>query len=272
MNMHAQRTAVVTGASSGIGRASAEALVRAGFTVFGTSRRASSDGPAGVSMLICDVTDEASVNSLVETVLAKTGRIDILVNNAGLGLIGGAEESSARQAQVMFDVNVFGVIRMTNAVLPHMRKQRNGRIINISSVLGFIPAPFSALYSSTKHALEGYTESLDHELRAHALRAILIEPAYTRTAFDQNAVSPDRPIPAYEAARRNATAVIEQAMKTADDPRAVADMVVKAATAPAPKKRYSVGRLASQLSLLRRFVPASAFDKSLRKQLGLDRV
>ena len=272
MNMLSQRTAIVTGASSGIGRASAAALVRAGFKVVGTSRRASSEGADGVSMLVCDVTDEASVNSLVETVLAKTGRIDILVNNAGLGLVGGAEESSARQAQVMFDVNVFGVIRMTNAVLPHMRKQRNGRIINISSVLGFIPAPFSALYASTKHALEGYTESLDHELRVHAVRAILIEPAYTRTAFDQNAVSPDRPMPAYEAARQNVATVIQEAMRTADDPQAVAEIVAKAATAVAPRKRYTVGKLAFQLSLLRRFVPAFAFDKSLRKQMGLDRV
>jgi NAD(P)-dependent dehydrogenase (short-subunit alcohol dehydrogenase family) len=272
MNVNAQRTAIVTGAASGIGRASAEALVRAGFKVFGTSRRMTASGPGNVSMLVCDVTDDAAVNSLVSTVLSQTGRIDVLVNNAGIGLIGGAEESSAEQARAMFDVNVFGVIRMTNAVLPIMRKQRSGRILNLSSVLGFIPSPFSALYSSTKHALEGYTESLDHELRAHGVRAILIEPAYTKTAFDQNAVSPDQPLPAYEMARLNATTVIQEAMKTADDPRLVADVIVKAATAAKPKKRYTVGKLASQLSLLRRFVPAFAFDKSLRKQLGLDRV
>ena len=272
MNMHAQPTAIVTGASSGIGRASAEALVRAGFKVFGTSRRATGSGPANVTMLVADVTDDASVSSLVATVLSQAGRIDILVNNAGIGLIGGAEESSAEQAQAMFDVNVFGVIRMTNAVLPIMRKQRSGRIINLSSVLGFIPAPFSALYSSTKHALEGYTESLDHELRAHAIRAILIEPAYTKTPFDQNAVFPDRPLPAYETARLHATTVIGEAMKTADDPRSVADVIVKAATATKPKSRYTVGKLASRLSLLRRFVPAFAFDKSLRKQLGLEQV
>jgi NAD(P)-dependent dehydrogenase (short-subunit alcohol dehydrogenase family) len=266
------RTAIVTGASSGIGRASAEALVRAGFKVFGTSRRESKDGPDGVSMLVCDVTDDASVDALVEAVLARTGRIDILVNNAGLGLIGGAEESSVAQAQAMFDVNVFGVIRMTNAVLPQMRKQQHGRIINISSVLGFIPAPFSALYSSTKHALEGYTESLDHELRSYSIRAILIEPAYTKTAFDRNGVLPDRPIPAYEMARQRVAAAIQEAMKTADNPRLVADIVIKAAIAAKPKKRFTVGKLASQLSLLRRFVPAFAFDKSLRKQLGLEQI
>lgn len=272
MNMHSKPTAIVTGASSGIGRASAEALVRAGFKVFGTSRRVTDSGPANVSMLVCDVTDDASVAALVSAVLSEAGQIDVLVNNAGIGLIGGAEESSAEQARAMFDVNVFGVIRMTNAVLPIMRKQRRGRIINLSSVLGFIPAPFSALYSSTKHALEGYTESLDHELRAYAVRAILIEPAYTKTAFDQNAISPDRPLPAYETARLNATTVIGEAMKTADDPNSVAGVIVKAATAANPKTRYTVGKLASRLSLLRRFVPAFAFDKSLRKQLRLEQV
>ncbi len=271
MSAHSQ-TAIVTGASSGIGRVNAEALARAGFTVFGTSRRAGNDGPNGVSMLVCDVTDDTAVNAVVSTVLARTGRIDILVNNAGLGLIGGAEESSVDQARAMFDVNLFGVMRMTNAVLPHMRQQRSGRIINLSSVLGFIPAPFSALYSSTKHALEGYTESLDHELRAHSVRAILIEPAYTRTAFDQNGVSPDRPMAAYEAARRQVTSLVQEAMKVADDPRLVAGCIVKAATAATPRTRYTAGKLAAQLRLLRRLVPASAFDKSLRRQFGLDRV
>ncbi len=116
-------------------------------------------------MLTCDVTDEASVAKLVDEVLARAGRIDLLVNNAGIGLLGGAEESSTAQAHALFDVNVFGVLRVTNAVLPVMRRQRKGRIINMSSILGLIPSPFNALYASTKHAIEGYSESLDHELR-----------------------------------------------------------------------------------------------------------
>lgn len=112
MNANSEKTAVVTGASSGIGHASAEALARAGFTVFGTSRRSVGNGPDGVTMLVCDVTDDASVSALVSTVLAQTGRIDLLVNNAGVGLLGGAEESSVAQVQALFDVNLFGVIRM----------------------------------------------------------------------------------------------------------------------------------------------------------------
>ncbi|TIS73184.1 MAG: SDR family NAD(P)-dependent oxidoreductase, partial [Mesorhizobium sp.] len=166
--------ALVTGASSGIGRATAAALRNAGFRVFGTSRRAISEQSDGVTMLTGDVTDDASVSKLVEEVLAETGRIDLLVNNAGIGLLGGAEESSTAQAQALFDVNVFGVIRMTNAVLPTMRRQRSGRIVNLSSVLGLIPAPYSALYASTKHAIEGYSESLDHELRSFGIRVVLV--------------------------------------------------------------------------------------------------
>ena len=216
MTAHLGKTAIVTGASTGIGRASAEALARAGFTVFGTSRRNMNDGPNQVSMLTCDVTNEQSVNSLVSTVLSRTGRIDVLVNNAGIGLLGGAEESSIGQVQVLFDVNLFGVMRVTNAVLPSMRQRRQGRIINISSVLGLMPAPYSAHYSATKHALEGYSESLDHEIRAFNIRVSLIEPAYTRSVFEQNALEPDSPLKEYEQARASARALLRDAMTIAD--------------------------------------------------------
>src|SRR4029450_5295380 len=201
MNAQPGKTAIVTGASSGIGRASAEALARAGFTVFGTSRRTISDGPHQVSMLTCDVTDDSSVNSLVSTVLSQSGRIDVLVNNAGIGLLGGAEESSISQVQALFDVNLFGVMRVTNAVLPSMRQRGRGRIINISSVLGLIPAPYSAHYAATKHALEGYSESLDHEARAFNVRVSLIEPAFTQSSFDQSALKADSPLKEYDEAR-----------------------------------------------------------------------
>lgn len=151
--------ALVTGASSGIGLLTAQALRRAGYRVFGTSRKPMPDTADGIAMLVCDVTDDASVQNLVAEVLSRAGRIDLLVNNAGLGLTGGAEESSVAQVQALFDVNLFGVVRMTNAVLPSMRRHGKGRIINIGSVLGIIPAPYSAYYAATKHAIEGYSES-----------------------------------------------------------------------------------------------------------------
>lgn len=269
MNAHSGKTAIVTGASTGIGRASAEALARAGFTVFGTSRRKMNDGPHQVSMLTCDVTDDAAVSSLVSTVLSRTGRIDVLVNNAGIGLLGGAEESSISQVQALFDVNLFGVMRVTNAVLPSMRQRGEGRIINISSVLGLIPAPYSAHYAATKHALEGYSESLDHETRAFNVRVSLIEPAYTRSVFEQSALGPDSPLKEYEQARAAARALLRDAMTTADPPEVVAKAVLLAATAARPGRRYPTGKVARQISVLRRFVPREMFDKSLRKQMRL---
>ncbi|KUM27767.1 short-chain dehydrogenase [Mesorhizobium loti] len=269
MNTTNLGVAIVTGASSGIGRAAAKTLSSAGFRVFGTSRRAAPEKSDGITMLTCDVTDDASVSKLVEEVLAETGRIDLLVNNAGIGLLGGAEESSTAQAQALFDVNVFGVLRMTGAVLPAMRRQRKGRIVNLSSVLGLIPAPYFALYASTKHALEGYSESLDHELRAFGIRVVLVEPAYTRTSFEENLARPDQLLDVYDSARAGMDAILRKAMETGDAPEVVGKTILEAATASAPRRRYAAGRMARQVSFLRRFVPESAFDKSLRKQNGL---
>jgi short-subunit dehydrogenase len=269
MNKNNLGVALVTGASTGIGYATAAALQNAGFRVFGTSRRLATQRSDGVSMLTCDVTDDASVAKLVDDVLAEAGRIDLLVNNAGMGLLGGAEESSMTQAKSLFDVNVFGVFRVTNAVLPAMRRQGKGRIVNLSSVQGFIPAPYFALYSSTKHAIEGYSESLDHELRAFGIRVSLVEPAYTRTSFEDNLAKPDQVLDIYDSARASMNVVVQKAMEIGDAPDVVAKTIIAAATDPAPKRRYAAGKMARQVSFLRRFVPAFAFDKSLRKQLGL---
>lgn len=260
-----ERVALVTGASSGIGLATAQALRRDGYRVFGTSRKPAADGPDGIGMLVCDVTDELSVKNLVENVLNRAGRIDLLVNNAGIGLLGGAEESSASQAKALFDVNVFGVVRMTNAVLPVMRRQRAGRIVNLSSILGLIPAPFNALYSSTKHALEGYSESLDHEVRTQGIRVVLVEPGVTRTSFEENITRPDRPLPAYDTVRADAEKLMRDIIETGDAPQVVADMVVKAANAASPKRRYTAGKVASQVRFIRRFLPEAFVDKNLRK-------
>src|SRR3954449_8871538 len=176
-----EQVALVTGASSGIGEAAARALVAEGFTVYGTSRRAvAGEERGGIVFLPLDVTDDQSVAGSVREVLDRSGRIDVLVNNAGLGIAGAAEESSIEQARALFDTNLFGSMRMIRAVLPKMREQGSGRIINISSVLGLVPAPFGALYSATKHAIEGYWESLDQEVGEHGVRVLRVEPAYTR--------------------------------------------------------------------------------------------
>jgi len=269
MTIQRKKIALVTGASAGIGLASAQALAAAGYAVYGTSRRQGVAASQDVRMLVCNVTDDGSVRDLVAKVLAEAGQIDVLVNNAGLGLTGAAEESSIGQVQALFDVNLFGVMRMTNAVLPSMRARRDGRILNVSSVLGLIPAPYSAHYAATKHALEGYSESLDHETRAFNVRVSLIEPGYIRSTFDQNAVEADAQIAVYDQARAGVRALLDEVMPTAELPKVVADVVRAAAIDPQPRLRYPAGKLARQISLLRRLAPAKAFDKSLRKQMRL---
>lgn len=261
-------TALVTGASTGIGLATARALRESGYRVFGTSRRAGASGAGGITMLTCDVTDDASVAKAVADVVEQSGQIDVLVNNAGVGLFAAAEESSVRQAQDIFDVNFFGVVRMTNAVLPVMRRQVKGRIINMSSILGLIPAPYSALYSATKHAVEGYSESLDHEVRSLGIRVIVVEPAYTRTSFEENLTKPDAPLQIYDSNRANVEAAVRQGLQNGDDASVVASSVVKVAISGSPRLRYAAGGVAGRIRLLRRLVPESAFDRSLRKQMG----
>lgn len=263
------QTAIVTGASAGIGKMTAATLAREGYRVFGTSRSIKTDGPAGVEMVACDVTDQNSVDKLVEHVLAETGQIDLVVNNAGLGLVGGAEESSTDQVKALFEVNFFGVMRVTNAVLPSMRQRGSGRIINISSALGLIPAPYLAHYAATKHAVEGYSQSLDHELRQYGIRVLLIEPAYTRTDMESNSLEVDKPLPLYAATRAKMVKLNADMLTTGDDPLVVAQAILRAAKDASPNLRNPAGKAAKQISLLRRLVPGKMFDKSLRKQMGL---
>src|SRR5215204_3932805 len=272
MAVETQPVALVTGASAGIGEAAARALVGAGFTVYGTSRKAAAgEKREGVVLLPLDVTDDGSVTAVVREVLERSGRIDVLVNNAGVGIAGAAEESSIEQARALFETNVFGSIRMTRAVLPHMREQGSGRIINVSSVLGFLPAPFMALYAATKHAIEGYSESLDHEVRDHGVRVLLVEPAYTRTSFDANAVAVDEPLPLYARRRAAIDVLIADAVKAGDEPSLVAETIVAAVTDTRPKLRYPAGTLARRVSKLRRYAPPALFDKQIRRNNQLNR-
>jgi NAD(P)-dependent dehydrogenase (short-subunit alcohol dehydrogenase family) len=257
--------ALVTGASSGIGKTASLALVKAGFEVIGTSRNTRHIAPVnGVTFVDLDVASDESVTTAVGQVIQRFGRIDVLVNNAGIGSLGAAEENSVDQARNVFDINVFGVIRMTNAVLPHMRTQGSGRIINISSVLGLIPQPYMAIYAASKHALEGYSESVDHEVRQYGVRVLLVEPAYTSTAFEANSVRPDVPLPVYAKQRDVFEQYMADQVKDGDDPALVAAQVVAASTDSKPKLRYTVG-MTGRVSTMRRLVPSRMFDRQLRK-------
>ena len=265
------KVALVTGASSGIGEATAERLAKAGYKVYGTSRRGAQAGKRSFEMLPLDVTSDESVEAAVSEVMRRDGHIDLLVNNAGFGVApAGAEESSIDQARSIFETNFFGLIRMTRAVVPRMRRQGSGRIINIGSVLGFLPMPYGALYAATKHAVEGYSESLDHELRTRGIRVSVVEPAYTKTQFDANFLEPDAKLDEYREVRAALGKRLKEVMAVADQPGVVADVVLRAASAARPKLRYTAGGVAGRLRLLRRFAPAGLVDASIRKNLQLD--
>src|SRR3954468_23855243 len=265
------KIALVTGASSGIGEATAGQLATAGYKVYGTSRRAPKPGQRSFEMLTLDVTSDASVEAVVSEVMRREGRIDLLVNNAGFSTApAGAEESSIEQTRSIFYTNFFGIVRMTRAVVPHMRRQGSGRIINIGSVLGFLPAPYMAFYAATKHAVEGYSESLDHELRTKGIRVSVIEPSYTRTEFDTHLLEADSKLDEYRAVRAAVGKRVQESLAAADEPSVVAEVVLQAAAATRPKLRYTAGTGASRLRWLRRFAPAGLMDAGIRRELQLD--
>jgi RND family efflux transporter MFP subunit len=262
---------LVTGVSSGIGREIARLLAERGARVFGTVRNPrSASSIHGVELVSMDVTEDASVNAAVQSIVQKAGPIQFLVNNAGYSFMGALEETSVAEARQQFETNLFGVLRVTNAILPGMRQQGDGRIVNISSVLGFLPAPYWEIYAASKHAVEGYTETLDHEIRRFGVRALLVEPAYTKTKLSGNTKSAEITLEAYADERKRLTDAAQQNIEHGDDPRMVAEAVWNALTAKSPRLRYPVGKGVA-LSRMRRFIPAGIFDKSFRKRFQLDR-
>lgn len=260
---------LITGVSSGIGLATAKAFAARGSRVFGTVRNLQKAAAiTGVELVEMDVRSNASVSAGVQTVISRAGRVDVLVNNAGVNMMGAVEETTPAEAAALFDTNVLGVLRVSQAVLPHMREQRQGRIINVSSVLGFLPAPYMGLYAASKHAIEGLSESLDHEVRQFGIRVTLVEPFYTKTSLEANSPLAGTLIDAYDRERKLVTRSVSANVNGGDDASTVGNTIVDAAFGPWRMRRPAPGQ-ASLLSKLRRFMPAGPVDKSLRKQLGL---
>ncbi|MRV72026.1 SDR family NAD(P)-dependent oxidoreductase [Duganella sp. FT92W] len=260
---------VITGVSSGIGRAAAEKFAARGCQVFGTVRSIANTSPLpGVTLIEMDVRDEASVRHGIDLVIGQAGRIDVLVNNAGTNLVGAVEETTTYEAASLFDTNVLSILRTTQAALPHMRAQGRGRIVNVSSVLGFLPAPYMGLYSASKHAVEGLSESLDHEVRQFGIRVTLVAPSFTRTNLDANSPQAHSRIPDYDRERDLAARTVANTVSAAPAPSGVADTIVEAALGAWRMRRAPAGE-ASLLSKLRRFMPAGPVDSSLRKTFGL---
>jgi len=264
-----QKNILITGVSSGIGEATAHALAAAGHCVFGTARNPEKVTPIrGVELIKMDVHNDDSVRDGIEQILQKAGRIDVVINNAGVSLVGPVEATSDAEAQAVFDTNVFGVLRVVRAVLPAMRQVRNGLIINLSSVLGFLPAPFMGIYAASKHALEGLSESLDHEVRGFGVRVVLVEPSFTKTKLDTNAARTARGIDGYGAVLARSIEVVQQQVGSAPEPKEVAKEIITILNGSHRLRRPADGR-AKLLRFLRRFAPVGVVDKSLRGAFGL---
>jgi NAD(P)-dependent dehydrogenase (short-subunit alcohol dehydrogenase family) len=260
---------VVTGVSSGIGRVAAEKFAKRGCQVFGTVRSIAKTKPLpGVELIEMDVRDDASVKRGIQSIIDQAERIDVLVNNAGMTMIGAVEETATSEAAALFETNVFGILRTTQSVLPTMRAQRSGRIVNVSSVLGFLPAPYMGLYSASKHAVEGLSETLDHEVRQFGIRVTLVEPYYTRTNLEANSPQAKSKIADYDRERDLVSRSVADSVNGAPEPSEVANTIVEAALGTWRMRRTPAGQ-ASLLSKLRRFMPAGPVDASLRKTLGL---
>ena len=261
-----QKVVLVTGASTGIGACCAAFLAQRGSRVYGGARGAVA--APGVEPLTVDVTDDASVAKAIDTILTRVGRLDVLVNNAGSGIAGAIEDTSIEEARAQFDVNFFGVLRMCRAVLPIMRQQKAGSIINIGSIGGLIAIPFQGLYSASKFALEGLSEALRLEVRPFGIHVVLIEPGDHKTAFTQSR----RPTKAaaaqdsvYQERCQRAIARMASDEQGGPSPEGIAHLLHKVIQHPNPRLRYTVGPSAQRAAVwLKRALPYAAIEKIMR--------
>jgi NAD(P)-dependent dehydrogenase (short-subunit alcohol dehydrogenase family) len=270
--MSEQKVVLITGVSSGIGQAIAQLLVnKGGFTVFGTSRNPSGVATMpGVELLPLDVCLDESVKACVDAVVKRVGRLDILVDNAGYILRGAIEEATLDEAKAQFETNFFGAVRMVKTVLPIMRKQGSGQIINISSGVGLAPFPFVGFYSASKFALEGYTEALRHEVKPFHIKVSLVEPGFIKTRLYHNMQRAAEQISDYDLWQQKASKAREQYVEKALDPTLVAECILSIIENKSPGLRHIVGREVARSVWLRRFLPESMFEKGVRRFLQLD--
>jgi NAD(P)-dependent dehydrogenase (short-subunit alcohol dehydrogenase family) len=272
------RVVLITGASSGIGQACAGHLHRCGYRVYGTSRRTAGDGEiAAISfnMIKMDVDDEQSVRAGVEQVLNREGRLDAVVNNAGFGIAGAIEDTSTQEAKAQFETNFFGVLRVCRAVLPIMRAQQAGYIVNVGSMAGQVGVPCQGLYSASKSAVAGLTEALRLEVRPFGIHVVLIEPGDFVTDFParRQRVDHSRSGNVYRERCEVALSIMENDERNGQAPIQVARLLEKVLRDPSPRLSYTVGPLSQRVAVaLKKIVPSWFFEWGLAKYYKLDQV
>ncbi|MET7338948.1 oxidoreductase [Nonomuraea sp. NPDC005650] len=271
------KTAIVTGASSGIGEATALKLLALGHTVYGAARRTDrlqKLAPTGIRPLAMDVTDEESMHAGIKHVIAETGRIDVLVNNAGYGSYGALEDVPIDEGRRQFEVNVFGAIRLAQLVLPSMRAQRSGTIVNITSMGGKLHTPLGGWYHGTKFALEALSDCLRLEAKPFGIDVVVIEPGGIATEWGGIAADHVENTSGHGPYAAQANAVVkalrsEANARRSSPPSVIADAIEKAVTARRPKTRYAVGFGARPLMAARAILPDRAFDALISGVIGL---
>ncbi|MCG8570922.1 MAG: oxidoreductase [Spirochaetes bacterium] len=267
-----QKIILITGASSGMGKESALKLIQEGHIVYGAARRVEKMQPlaeAGGKVVKMDVTDEDSMVMGVTQIIKEQGRIDVLVNNAGYAIYGAVEDTSMSDARRQFDVNLFGLARLTQLVLPHMRKQQAGKIINITSMGGKIYTPLGAWYHATKHALEGWSDCLRIELKQFNIDVVVVEPGAIATEFGDVMLNPllersgQGPYRKMAQTMADMTRASYQKKNAASPPAVISQVISKAIKAKKPKTRYAAGKMAKSMMFMRKWLGDRVFDAML---------
>ena len=278
--MNTSKVALVTGASSGIGADTAIRLTNAGYTVYGAARRVNRMRDLeqhGVHVIALDVTDEDSLRSAVDTIIRTSGRIDVLVNNAGYGSYGAIEDVPLDEARKQLDVNVFGLARLIQLVLPHTRAQRSGTIINISSMGGKLVTPLGGWYHASKYAVEALSDALRIETSRFGIHTVVVEPGSIRTEWGTIAAEALRETSsatgAYSGPAEGVAATLaassQPAARNTSGPDVIGKAIVKIAQARRPRTRYRVGFGAGPVMFLRWLLPDRSFDRIIRSAFGI---
>ncbi|MBK7871607.1 MAG: oxidoreductase [Saprospiraceae bacterium] len=274
--MSNKKVILVTGASSGMGKETALQLIKEGHIVYGAARRVEKMQDlvkAGGYALELDVIDEKQLENAVNQIITEQGKIDVLINNAGYATYGSVEETPIADARRQFDVNIFGLARLTQLVIPYMRAQKSGKIINISSMGGKIYFPLGAWYHATKHALEGWSDSLRLELKPFNIDVIIIEPGAIATEFGDVMTEPmlkrsgNGPYSAVAQSMAKAVKDSYEQKNASSPPSLIANAIAKAIKSKRPKTRYRLGKLAKPLVWMRTYLGDRIFDRVVMSQV-----
>ena len=271
-----KRVVLVTGASSGIGKATAEMLARQGYMVYGAARRLGAmeglQAFGGVALQV-DVTDEEGLREAVDRIISERGHIDVLINNAGFGLYGSVEDTPLADARYQMEVNIFGLARLTQLVIPHMRKRRCGTIVNISSMGGRMYTPLGAWYHATKHALEGFSDCLRLEVAPFGIKVIVVQPGAIKTGFGDVMLDPmlrrssAGPYSPLASSIAQAYRQLEEA-GAGSPPELIARTITRALQSSSPRTRYVSGKFARPMMAIRRWLGDRFFDRMIMSRMS----